>query len=481
MPFKIKGITQRWLINSLGLILAVLFALEIGLALVVRSYFYNGVSREISSRASVLTSFFGRFVNGTQSEFEAGAKEFVEGFNEKEKMEISVFDRYGNLVITSSGFLHDTKEVMPDFELAVTKKENYGQWIGKLSSGEDVIAFTTSLEASDGSHAGAVRYVVSLDLVNRQIMFFILILLVVGLAIVFFVMMSGGYFINSIVNPVKDVGAIAKKVAQGDFNIRIEKMYDDEIGELCDTINYMASELASSEKLKNDFISSVSHELRTPLTAIKGWGETILLSGTQDVETFDKGMHVIVRESERLSGIVEELLDFSRMQSGRLSLLMDKTDVFAELIEAVVMFKERARREEINLIFNESDDMPVVFGDKNRLKQVFVNVIDNAIKYSNPGGTVKIEAIEDEEEVSIIISDTGVGIKREDLPMITEKFYKGSSTRRGSGIGLAVVEEIVRLHKGTLEITSEEGKGTVVVIKLPTLSPASQENSEEEE
>ena len=471
MPGRvIKGITQRWLINSLGLILAVLFALEIGFAVVVRSYFYNGINQEVSSRATVLTSFFSRFVNGSDAEFEAGAKEFVEGFTEKEKMEISVFDRYGNLLITSSGFLSEPEKSMPDYDYAVTQENNYGQWVGKLRSGENVMAVTTVLVASDGSMAGAVRYVVSLTLVNRQIMLFILILLIIGLAIVFFVMMSGGYFINSIVNPVKEIGVTARKVAQGDFNIRIEKIYDDEIGELCDTINYMASELASAENLKNDFISSVSHELRTPLTAIKGWGETMVSAGPEDQELLQKGIGVIIRESERLSGIVEELLDFSRMQSGRLSLKMDKTDLLAELMEALVMFNERAKKEEIELVFKDTEDIPMVFGDKDRLKQVFVNILDNAIKYSDPGGVVKVEVFEGEGFVSVIVSDTGIGISKEDLPMITEKFYKGNSTRRGSGIGLAVVAEIVRMHKGTLEITSEEGKGTVVVIKIPTLS-----------
>jgi len=480
LPFKIKGITQRWLINSLGLILAVLFALEIGLALIVRVYFYNGVSQGVTSRASLLGSYLGRYVNGTSAEFEAGAKEFVESFSEKEKMEVSVYDRYGHLVIDSSGFFRDKEEEKPDYEIAVTQGKDYGEWVGKLSSGENVMAFTTKLEASDGSYAGAIRYVVSLTQVNRQIVVFIMILLVIGLAIIFFVMMSGGYFINSIVNPVRNIGATARKVAQGDFDIRLEKVYDDEIGDLCDTINYMAGELASSEELKNDFISSVSHELRTPLTAIKGWGETLMSSGTSDSETLEKGLSVIVRESERLSGIVEELLDFSKMQSGHLSYKMDKTDILAELMEAVVMLNERAKREDKQIVFQDVEDLPMVYGDKDRLKQVFVNVLDNAIKYSDQGCTVRVEAFESDGYINVIITDNGIGIPKEDLPNVTEKFYKARSSRRGSGIGLAVVEEIIRNHSGSLEITSEEGKGTVVAIKLATMQKIDEEETKDE-
>ena len=133
---------------------------------------------------------------------------------------------------------------------------------------------------------------------------------------------------------MREINSTAKRIAQGDFDARIQKKHNDEIGELCDTINEMAVELGNSQQMKNDFISSVSHELRTPLTAIKGWAET-MQSGEIDRGTFDKGMGVIIRESERLSGIVEELLDFSRMQSGRMTLMMDRIDILAELGEAL--------------------------------------------------------------------------------------------------------------------------------------------------
>ncbi len=125
-----------------------------------------------------------------------------------------------------------------------------------------------------GPKSAAMRFAVSLDRVDAQIVMLILWFTLVGMAILFFVIFSSSYFINSIVNPVGEVGKTARKIAQGDFNARLQKKNDDEIGELCDIINYMAEELSTNEKMKNDFISSVSHELRTPLTAIKGWGET---------------------------------------------------------------------------------------------------------------------------------------------------------------------------------------------------------------
>lgn len=463
---NVKGMTQRWMLNSMALILFVIIALEICAAFLVHGYYVNSVRQGISSRAGILTDLFSRYANTSIGEYEIGARDFVEGLTDKDKMEVQIFNRYGKMVISSSGFLPEKEQTYLDYNAAVASADGRGEWSGKQEGGESVMAMTRTLSSADGSFAGAVRYVVSMTEVNRQIYLMLLFCLLGGLAIVFFVVLSSTYFINSIIIPIKEVSSTARKVAGGDFNTRIDKKYDDEIGDLCDTINYMAGELAAGEKIKNDFISSVSHELRTPLTAIKGWGET-LLAGKVDGTTFHKGMSVIVKESERLSLIVEELLDFSRMQSGRMTMRMERMDVLAELMEAAFMYKEKAKREGIELIFNEPEELPYIMGDKNRIKQVFVNIIDNAIKYSDSGGTVRIEAFVRDGMVCIVVADTGIGISKNEVAHVKEKFYKAKSNRRGSGIGLAVADEIIHMHGGTLDIGSEENVGTVVGISLP--------------
>ena len=189
--------------------------------------------------------------------------------------------------------------------------------------------------------------------------------------------------------------------------------------------------------------------------------------GATDHETIEKGMGVILKETDRLSSMVEELLDFSRMQNGRLTLMMDRIDIIAELGEAYLMFTQRAMREGMTIRYDEPEESIPVIGDRNRLRQVFVNIIDNAIKYSDAGATIAIAVTHDDKTVRIAVTDTGCGIKAEDLPMVKKKFYKGNSTRRGSGIGLAVADEIVSMHSGRLDVDSQEGKGTTVVISLP--------------
>ena len=358
-------------------------------------------------------------------------------------------------------------------------REGYGTWTGHLTSGEKVMAVTRVLRNSSGSFVGAIRYVVSLEEADRRVLAVCGMLSGAGLLVILCVTVISYMFLKSVLTPIRQIGTAARRIAQGDFAARIRKANDDELGELCDTINEMAEELGTAEKLKNDFISSVSHELRTPLTAIKGWAETIMDVGATDQATFSRGMGIIVRESERLSGIVEELLDFSRMQSGRITLTMEKIDILAELGEAVYMFSDRARSEHKFLLYDEPALLSPVLGDINRLRQVFVNVIDNALKYTAEGGTISVSAAEADGFIRVVITDNGCGIPAEHLPNVKKKFYKANQTVRGSGIGLALADEIMRLHAGSLEIESHENVGTAVTITIPVLTEDREERNQE--
>lgn len=330
------------------------------------------------------------------------------------------------------------------------------------------MAITVMLPSMTAEYS-ALRYVTSMENVDKQLFVYIAVFILGVIVVIVFVLISGLYFVKSIVIPVREVIAAAKRFATGDMTTRIQKKSDDEMGDLTDVINYMADEIVASEKMKNDFISSVSHELRTPLTAIKGWSETLETIGDEpeDREMMRRGLNVITGETERLSSMVEELLDFSRMQSGRMAIIKSRMDVLAEVGEAVLIYKQRAQRDEIRLIYQEPESVSPIFGDRSRLKQVFINIIDNAIKYCDAGDTVTVSVQEHDGFIDVIVADTGCGISAEDLPKIKTKFYKANQTRRGSGIGLAVADEIVHLHDGELFVSSALGKGTIVTVRLP--------------
>ena len=463
----IKRLTKRWLFNSFGVILVIILVLIIGGAFGIRGYYYNTVRQSVMVQANYVDSLMIRYSQDGSADFSVQIRTLVEDFAGRDSMELMAIGLDGEVLITSSGFEPPADQPMPDYESAMSEGSNdrYGEYIGELN-GENVLAITMMSSVSS-NQLSAMRFVVSLTQVDQQVLTLIILITIIGVSILFFVIMSSSYFINSIINPIGQIGDTARLIAQGDFDARLEKSNDDEIGDLCDTINNMAEELSATDRMKNDFISSVSHELRTPLTAIKGWAETMQEGGDLDESTRRKGIHVILSETERLSSMVEELLDFSRIQSGRFNIQLEKLDVVAELSDAVLMFDERARREGITLLYEEPEEFVVLMGDRNRLRQVFVNVIDNALKYSSAGGTVRVEAARAGSSFQVVVSDTGCGISAEDLPKVKTKFYKANFTRRGSGIGLAVANEIVQQHNGSLELASQVGKGTVVTITLP--------------
>ena len=462
----VKKITKRWLINSFSVVLISVAAMVVAISISVRSYYYNGARQFLMSRSDSVTTLLESYSQDSSVDFSVQLRRLVEDYEYKAQSELMAIDGDKNVIITSSGFEPGTALEMPDYDMAYSSQNGVGEYIGYIGN-EKVMAITVmSRIISDDLFA--MRFVVSLTRIDQQIWALVLFACLLGLAIILFVLYSSSYFINSIIIPIGEVGQTARQIAQGDLQVRLAVEKDDEIGELCASINNMAEELANSEKIKNDFISSVSHELRTPLTAIRGWGETLMGGGADlDRDTLQKGMHVIMDETERLSSMVEELLDFSRMQSGRLALEEERLDAVAELSDAVLIFTERAKKENKSLIYEEPEFFAPVMGDRNRLRQVFVNILDNALKYSDSGDTITVLAKLEEGRFAVTVSDTGCGISREDLPMVKTRFYKGHTTRRGSGIGLAVADELIRMHKGSLELESEKDVGTTVRITLP--------------
>jgi len=457
-----RSITGRWARNNLGLVIVIFFILDIVFIITLQNYYYNSVQQYMVSRLNSVSSILNRYSLDSSRNLSAEVRNTVENFSEKDRMELMAINRRGHIVITSSGFSPSTDTYMPDYE--TSKDEGTGYTIFTQNSGEKVMAVTYSIEPLNSEY-DAVRAVVSLTEVDAQIKFLAILVTVVCLVIILMLVFSGIYFVSSIVKPIQEISLATGKFAKGDFSNRIQNDSQDEIGDLCIAINHMADELSKADEMKNEFISSVSHELRTPLTAIKGWAETLSLD--HDPETMNKGIRVIVNETERLSQMVEELLDFSRMQNGRFSMQKDRMDILAELEDAILIYGEKAKRDNISLNYNAPEMLPLINGDKNRLRQVFINIIDNAIKYSNSGCTVNVEASEVDGCIQIVVEDNGCGIKASDLPRVKTKFFKANHTRRGSGIGLAVADEIITMHGGTLEVQSQENVGTTVIITLP--------------
>ncbi len=466
---KISGISKRWFFGTFCVIAGIILAFAVTAVFLIFGYYYNYVEMTLDSRASdLVNSYFSQYITSNDETFVSGAVNFVEDFSDKDIMEVWVIDKNGHPIVSSSGFDVDSETQMPDYDLARTSETDKGKWTGRLSTGEKVMAVTAMIPNVKGDYAGAVRYICSLEDVDSMLFFISLFIFIIAAIVLLLVLASGRFFIRSIVRPVLQVNETAEKIAKGDLSARVNTGgMHDEIDQLCATFNNMADELSQTESMKNDFISTISHELRTPLTAIKGWGETLVQLGDSDPETTKKGMSVIIGESQRLSDMVEELLDFSRMQNGKMQLNKSKIDVLAELDDAVFTLKDRAVREGLEVIYNVPHFPLPMYGDAARIRQVFVNLLDNAIKYNEHGGKVIILAEIKDDKLVVYFTDTGCGISPENIPRVTAKFFRANMSVHGTGIGLAVADEIIRMHNGEMEINSVVGEGTTVTVTLP--------------
>ena len=458
-----SSIAGRWMFNTLSVVGILLVIANVCIYYFTRQYYYGSAENYVVSEANATATVLSRLYEDMAVNYSTEVRELIEGFDKKEQMEMMSINKNGEVTLSSSGFSPDESYNMPDYDMAMKSEDGVGIFHG-YENGENIIAVTVTI-AQPSSSYNALRYVTSMKQIDGQLGTIMLAAVIVSVAVILLVISSGMYFVKSICVPLMQISVTAKKLAKGDFSERIAIRNNDEIGELSRVFNDMADELENSEAIKNDFISSVSHELRTPLTAIKGWSET--LQAGYDEDTYRKGMTVITHETGRLEGMVEELLDFSRIQNGRFSLQMANIDIIAELDDALLIYTDKARKENKTIHYTEPEFLCVVYGDKNRLRQVFINVIDNAIKYSDPGGSVDISVEKGTDTLTITVADTGIGIAASDLPKVKAKFYKADNTRRGSGIGLAVADEIISMHGGTLDIDSVLGKGTTVTITLP--------------
>lgn len=462
------GIKGRWMMNSLSFVLVILAVVVILISVGISGYYYAAVRDNLVSRATTAADTFRKYFTETYDQFYTQAESTVATFQEQDKLEQQFLDSTGRILLSTSGLTGGGMASTEDATQALATQKTAVYTGRDPLSDERVMSVTAPLLSAQGDLIGGVRLITSLRVVERQIWLIIGFSLLACLIFLALVVASNSYFVKSIVDPVLKINSIAKEIAAGRYGVRLQKTYDDEIGELCDTINYMSDEISRAERMKNDFISSVSHELRTPLTAIGGWSETLLAGGGEDPEEVVQGLTIIQKEAGRLTRMVEELLDFARIESGRMKLEVELFDLSIELYEAVYMYENLLQKSGIRLLYDEDVDANYfINGDRHRMKQVFLNILDNAAKYGGDGGKIDISLRRDSGTVVAVVRDYGAGIPEAELPFVKEKFYKGSSKQRGSGIGLAVTDEIVTLHGGTLDIASTLGAGTTVTITLP--------------
>ncbi len=463
---QIRGLRKRWIINSVGPVTIVLMLIAIFSVLGVTSFYYNSAFSTLEAEARAGADYFNTYSMSSYSTYYRSATQYTATFDSADKIELQFINRYGRIEASTRSLTSGMAPGTPEIDRAMQSGEMERYNGPDPQTGENILAVSCPLKFN-GSVVGVMRYVTATRQLDRQVLLTALAIIGVLLVVCCLIAVSNLIFINSVVAPVAEVTEAAKRISGGSYGIQIPNHYNDEMGELVDNINDMSLKISQGEKIQTEFISSVSHELRTPLTAINGWGET--LEDETDPQQLRRGIRIITKEARRLTNMVEELLEFSKMQDGRFNLRVEEMDLQAELEDAIYTYREIFRQEGIALEYENPEDLleaPII-GDPERVKQVLCNLLDNAAKHGGSGKRISVTIRRWDQDYAIDIRDYGPGIPEAELPFVKQRFYKGSSKARGSGIGLAVCDEIAQRHGGRLIIGNAPGGGTVATITLP--------------
>ncbi|NFG25354.1 HAMP domain-containing histidine kinase [Clostridium botulinum] len=459
-----KSIKNTLIRSFIFLILFIVICMNILLGTLVKKYYYDNAETLLKNQIEIATNFYNKYLY--RSSLIENIYDNVDSFWNKNNAEVQILDEKGNLLMDSIGVYDNDLHEKPDVKKAINGES--GSYVGNVSYSNYKVMSVSEPLLNDNEVIGIIRYVISLEEINNELKSIVFCFMLISILVLFLGIIISLILSNKIINPIKKLTDISQKMANGNLNVRNNISGEGEVAQLANTLDYMAEEIIKREKLKDDFISSVSHELRTPLTSIKGWVITLQDDNT-DKETFKLGFNILEKETDRLSNMVEELLDFSRLINGKMQLKREKVNVM-ELIEYIESYMiPRALKECINFNVLSNLDNKIYYLDMDRMKQVLINLIDNSFKFVNKNGNVNVIFNEGEDDLKIVVEDNGCGISKSDLPKVKEKFYKGANSKSQNGIGLSICEEIVNLHNGYLDIVSEEGKMTRITILIPNI------------
>lgn len=457
-------IGKRLVRSFLIIILITISIIDIFLLFAFSSYYYNNISKELIQRMEVSLEIYRR--DYSDKSIEDLIYEDSDIFLSNTNAEVQILDKDKNLLSDSIGRL--ASNPIETSDVLAAERGEIKTWKGEESqTGESIMSVAGPIKNNEGETIGYLRFVSSMEEVKAAIFKTIISLLIFTLFVALLTTTVSLLISKSIVRPILELTEVAKTMLKGNYEEKAKVFEDDEIGELAKTLNAMSDEIINKDRIKNDFISSISHELRTPLTSIKGWAVVLKDAKEDEKDLMEDGLNIIENEADRLAKMVEELLDFSRYISGRITLDKEIIDISQTCLDISKQMRPRAKSNNIELITDLPKESILINADENRIKQLLINLLDNAIKFTSDKGWVKFQMLKEDDKVQIMISDNGMGMTKEELAHVKEKFYKGKHSKSHSGIGLSISDEITKLHQGSLEIFSEENIGTTVKVSLP--------------
>ncbi len=478
-----RSLKSKLVFTHLVLVFIILLIFEIAFITGIKDYYYGNVELLLKNQINTALDIYDARL-GDKS-LENKAKFLLESDAIPDYVNAQIVDTSGNVIESTSRFPSDEKIVSNDYLDALGG--NTSVWYGRSEKTDEYIMTVSSPMYKNDYIYGVIRFASSLENVNEVLFDYYSYAISGGLLVLALAFVISLFLASRVVEPLVELKTVANNFARGDFNTKASVTSNDELGDLSEAFNYMAEEIKSTDDIKNEFISSISHEIRTPLTSIMAWSETLLEGGDEEEQTL--GLEIISKESKRLTGLVETLLDFSKLEAKR---IVPEKEVFdiKELIDRTAsQFLQVAKKNKITMNISSEKESLEFYGDKYRIKQVLINIIDNAIKHSYNGSDINISLyLRKESEIADIIDgdqnleyiiiqidDEGEGILPSQIDKLTDLFYKGNEKKSGSGIGLAVSKKIVDMHGGRLIFTPVNTGGTSVRVELPKIAIESEE------
>lgn len=458
-----KSFRHILILNFGLLIFLTVLVLDIAVIFSVKNYFYSDATKKMRSQAQLNLNYLYRYID-----FSKGLDDVVledsSTIYEYNTGHIMILNNHGENILSTIGLsenIFDSKEIQDTI-----KKDGYFASIDKFDFFDHNLVTVALPIRYHGNIIGTAIFQSSLFETENSIKNIEMMMIIFSLTVMVIAFIMSIYMSKQMVNPLGKLKNYASKLAGGDYTDQLHVDGTSEIIALGETMNFMASEIKKRDEIKNEFIANVSHELKTPLTSIKGWAYT-LNADSSDKELVSDGLNIIENEADRLTGMVNDLLDFSRLLNNKVTLFKTNFNL-EDLLQAVInQFKPRSFNENKSLIFNCNVSKSSFLGDENKLRQVVINLMDNAFKFTTENGQISLDLDRRDDNYIITITDDGEGMEEKDIPHIFEKFYRGQNKNSHAGIGLAIVSEIVNLHNGRILVTSQKGKGSKFEIYLP--------------
>jgi len=451
------------------------FVLNFFVSLKLQDNVEQKITRELRSNAILL----GDILKGDLLEGRPEAiQKKVAPLADKLDVRVTVIDRHGR--------------VLADSEKEPSSMENHSdrpEIIGALKDGfaqstrfSDTLGYNmkyvaVKIEDSDGILA-VLRFALPLSKIQLEIRFIHRVVFL-GAIVTSVIAFTIAYFVSkSITSPIRQMQQTAQRIARGDFSTRLKVTSKDELGQLAKSLNIMADELQQKienlrkmDSMRTDFVANVSHELKTPLTLIKGYVETLQNGAIDDRQKAQKFISIITEHTDRLGNIVDDLLSLSELELSEDCLNKTEFDLKILIDDVALGFGHSLSKKQQTLSIDPQGSDFKIKADPDKIEQIFVNLLDNAIKYTEQNGRIDISILEEKENITVIVEDNGIGIAREHIDRVFERFYRVDKARSrrlgGTGLGLGIAKHIVLAHKGQIRIESEPGKGTKVFVNLP--------------